>query len=59
MADEIEERPEGVPKPLSPYILFMKALKNDEDFKQMMADKGIKKNYLEEASKKWNDMNEE
>ena len=22
-----EERPEGVPKPLSPYILFMKALK--------------------------------
>ena len=25
----------------------------------MMADKGIKKNYLEEASKKWNEMSED
>ena len=36
----------------------MKALKQDDDFQKMMTDKGIKKNYLEEASKKWNEMSE-
>ena len=30
--------PVGVPKPLSPYILFMKTLKNDESFQKFIGE---------------------
>ena len=49
-----------VPKPLSPYVLFMKALKDDAEFQAYLeANNKLKKNFLEEASKRWKELSSE
>ena len=51
--------PTPVDKPQSAYMLFMKSLKDDQEFKKHIESvKQMKGNFLEEVSKKWKDMDD-
>lgn len=59
--EEIQKQaaPKAVAKPVSPYIIFMKSLKQNEDFQESLKnDSIVKGSFLVEASKKWKEMSD-
>ena len=49
-------RPDPVEKPTSAYALFMKSLRDNEEFINSLADK---KDFMKKASEKWNSSDDE
>ena len=58
-AEVLERKQVKAPaKPLSAFMLFMKSLKNDQAFKERLEKSSIKPNFLQEATKMWQEGDE-
>lgn len=49
-------RPQEVSAPASAYSIFMKSLKDDQEFQNQLTDK---RNFLKAASAKWREMTDD